>query len=145
MDIEIKELTKDLLNNCSYFLDTLSNLRETVNLSLEKQIDILDKINFQDGHIFVAIKDNKEIISTSTILIEQKYIRNGAKIGHIEDVATNKNYEGKGIGKKVVEECISYAKKRGCYKVILDCSDELINFYNYFGFCKSENHMRLNL
>ena len=132
MDIEIKELTKDLLNNCSYFLDTLSNLRETGNLSLEKQIDILDKINFQDGHIFVAIKDNKEIISTSTILIEQKYIRNGAKIGHIEDVATNKNYEGKGIGKKVVEECISYAKKRGCYKVILDCSDELINFYNYF-------------
>ncbi len=145
MSFNIEELTEDLLKSTSIFLETLSNLRYTGDISLERQIEILSKINNQDGHIFVAVEDNKYIISTSTILIEQKFIRNGGKVGHIEDVATNPCYLKRGIGHLVVNRCVEYAKERGCYKVILDCSKELIDFYSSSGFRKEDEHMRMDL
>lgn len=140
----IKELTEELIKEKDNFLQTLSNVRETGIIEKEKQIEILKKINSQDGHIFVVIKEDK-IIGTSTILIEQKFIRNGAKIGHIEDVAVDKNLKGMGIGNAVVKECIEYAKNRRCYKIILDCSEEVRIFYEKLGFVKSDHHMRMNI
>ena len=140
----IKELTEELIKEKDNFLETLSNVRETGEIEKEKQIEILKKINSQDGHIFVVIKEDK-IIGTSTILIEQKFIRNGAKTGHIEDVAVDKNLKGMGIGNAVVKECIEYAKNRGCYKIILDCSEEVRIFYEKLGFVKSDHHMRMNI
>ncbi len=40
---------------------------------------------------------------------------------------------------------ISFAKEQGCYKIILDCQDKLLDFYKKFGFNQDELHMRLNL
>ena len=37
------------------------------------------------------------IIGSTTLLIEQKFIHDGGKVGHIEDVVTRKGYEGFGI------------------------------------------------
>ena len=143
MDFIIKELTIDLLQ-LNGLLETLSHMRETGNISIENRIKILKKIDYQDSHIFVAI-NNTEIIGTSTVLIEQKYIRNGACVCHIEDVSVNKRFIGLGIGKSVMKESIKYAKKRNCYKIILDCSNEVKPFYEKFGFKKEDNHMRINL
>jgi glucosamine-phosphate N-acetyltransferase len=144
IEYKILELTVEILSKNKNFLNTLSNLRKTGNISLEKQIEILKKINIQDGHIFIAVRDDN-IIGTSTILIEQKFIRNGAKIGHIEDVSVDKNITKSGIGYKVVNECIKYAKKRKCYKIILDCSEDVKIFYEKSGFKTSDYHMRMDL
>ncbi len=123
---------------------TLENLRPVGVMSVFQAKCVLEKINRQDGHILVAI-DNDEIVGAATILIEHKFIRQGASAGHIEDVATRKGCEGRGIGKAVVGATVEYAKKRGCYKVILDCGDELVPFYEKMGFQKTENQMRLDL
>ena len=66
-------------------------------------------------------------------------------MGHIEDVAVRKKYQGKGIGQEIVKELVKYAKKKGCYKTILDCSDELIPFYEKIGFKRHSNSMRIDL
>ncbi len=144
IEYKILELTAEILSKNKNFLNTLSNMRETGDISLEKQIEILKKINIQDGHIFIAIKDDN-IIGTSTILIEQKFIRNGAKIGHIEDVSVDRRIIKSGVGHKVVNECIEYAKKRECYKIILDCSEDVKIFYEKLGFKSSDYHMRIDL
>jgi glucosamine-phosphate N-acetyltransferase len=144
IEYKILELTAEILSKNKNFLNTLSNMRKTGNISLEKQLEILKKINIQDGHIFIAIKDDN-IIGTSTILIEQKFIRNGAKTGHIEDVSVDKNITKSGVGYKVVNECIEYAKKRKCYKIILDCSEDVKIFYEKLGFKAIDYHMRIDL
>ena len=75
--------------------------------------------------------------------IETKIIHNFGKVAHIEDVIVDNTYRGKGLGKMLVQKCIDYAQKLDCYKIILNCSDENIPFYEKCGFSKKENEMTL--
>ena len=71
-------------------------------------------------------------------------IRNGGLCGFIEDVAVKSEYRGNNIGSLLVQEGIKKAKELGCYKVILSCFDERINFYIKNGFFRESNTMRFN-
>lgn len=144
LNFEVRELKDIDLEEPKDFFETLDNLREVGNLTSEEAKDILLKINSQDGHIFIAVTPEGKIIGAATLLIEQKFIRHRAKCGHIEDVSVAKGLEGNGIGSAVVKKAVDYAKKAGCYKVILDCSDKHMSFYQKFGFRRYENCMRLD-
>eukprot|EP00483_Globobulimina_turgida_P000494 UN00494 len=83
----------------------------------------------------------KLIIGTITLIIEQKFAHSCSRVGHIEDVVTDSNYRGKGLGKLITNYAVNYAKQNGCYKVILDCTDKNVRFYERCGFEKKENQM----
>ncbi|HSD04759.1 MAG TPA: GNAT family N-acetyltransferase, partial [Nitrosopumilaceae archaeon] len=93
--------------------------------------------------IYVAVLDSK-VIGATTLLIEQKFIHKGGLVGHIEDVVVRKEYQGKGIGQKLVKALSDYAEKKGCYKTILDCTDDLVPFYEKIGFKRNSNSMRID-
>ncbi|VVB83263.1 Acetyltransferase (GNAT) family protein [uncultured archaeon] len=146
MNYEIKELMKeDLEKDKNGFLETLGNLSETEEMSLEDAEKILFEINSNNGTIYVAKTSSGKIIGTAKLLIEQKFTHGGGKVGHIEDVAVRKEYEGNGIATKIIKEIISRAKKEKCYKIILDCKNSLLPFYQKFGFHIHENCLRLDL
>ena len=145
MIIKIKELTVADINKSGVDLyKTLDNLVPKNKFNLSKAKKILKEINACNGHVFVAVMD-KTIVGTTTVLIERKFIRGGRLSAHIEDVSVRKEYEGKGIASKILEYCINYAKKKKCYKIILDCKKELIPFYNKFGFKDTGVGMKLYL
>ncbi len=85
------------------------------------------------------------ILATSSVLIENKFLHCGSKVGHIEDVVVCKEARGSGLGQKIVQHCIDYARDAGCYKVILDCSNKNVPFYINCGMYLSENSMRIDL
>jgi glucosamine-phosphate N-acetyltransferase len=85
------------------------------------------------------------IIATSSVLIESKFLHCGSKVGHIEDVVVCNDARGAGLGQKIVQHCIDYARDAGCYKVILDCSNDNVPFYINCGMYLSENCMRIDL
>jgi glucosamine-phosphate N-acetyltransferase len=145
-DYEVKELTPEdfILYNESFYR-TLENLRESPVLGMKESKYLLEKINAQDSHIFVAIKDKEGIIGTAKIIIEQKFFDGGKKASHIEDVVTRKGFDGIGIAGILVNEAIEFSKREKCYKVILDCDEKLLNFYEKFGFEKSGEFMRMYL
>jgi glucosamine-phosphate N-acetyltransferase len=91
--------------------------------------------------IFVALQKNK-VVGATTLLIEQKFIHDGGKVGHIEDVVVSKELQGKGIGQKIIRFVLDYAKSQGCYKTILDCDDKVKPFYEKIGFEAHSNGMR---
>jgi glucosamine-phosphate N-acetyltransferase len=93
-----------------------------------------------NGEIIV-VKYNGIIIGAATLLIEQKFIHDCAKYGHIEDVIVSKNFRKNGIGKILIETIIAIAKDKGCYKITLCCSDDNYTFYSKCGFEKSEIQM----
>jgi glucosamine-phosphate N-acetyltransferase len=95
-------------------------------------------------YIYVVILDDK-IVGMATILIEQKFIRLGNRVGHIEDVVVSSHHRNLGIGKILIEKCIQTAKERECYKVILDCDDKNVSFYSKLGFKDSGTCMRIDL
>ena len=147
MSFIIRELKEDDFSNG--FFETLSNLTDVgkIRNDLKLAKEILKRIgNDRNYRIIIAEdKQNRQVIGTATLLIEQKFIHNGGKVGHIEDVVTRKGYEGKGIGKKIIEELIKIATENECYKVILDCNEKVMEFYEKMGFRKHAIMMRIDI
>ena len=141
-DIEIRDIVETDIENG--FLESLDSLRKASDLDSEIGKDILRKIIANPDHIIHVAEINGKIVGSTTLLIEQKFIHNGGRVGHIEDVVVSKEYEGRGIGIKLVSSLLEKAKVMNCYKTILDCSDELIPFYERIGFKQESNQMRYN-
>jgi len=142
MTVKIRELQeKDLFNG---FLASLDSLRKASDLSPKKAKIIFKKMKSIPDHIiYVAVSDSK-IIGAATIFIEPKFIHNGGRVGHIEDVVVSKEHQGEGIGLKLIKALIQYAEKKGCYKTVLDCTDEIMPFYKKLGFKHFSNSMRID-
>jgi len=141
-DIIIRKLQESDLDND--FLESLDSLKKVSGLSHEKAKLIFKKITENSDHIIMVALSNNKVVGSITMLIESKFIHDGGLVGHIEDVVVSKDHQGKGIGKKLVGNMLEFAKEKGCYKTILDCSDDLISFYEKIGFKKYSNSMRHN-
>ena len=139
-EIIIREIEEDDLEKG--FLETLDFLRNASDLDKNKANEILKKIKQNPNHIIYVAIDNKKIVGSTTLLIEQKFIHDGGLVGHIEDVVVRKDYEGKGIGIKLVTSMLERAKEKNCYKTILDCNDDVKQFYERIGFKRESNCMR---
>ena len=139
-EIKIREIEEDDLENG--FLETLDFLRNTSGLDKNNAKEILKKIKQNPNHVIYVAIDDKKIIGSTTLLIEQKFIHDGGLVGHIEDVVVRKDYERKGIGIKLVTSMLERAKEKNCYKTILDCKDDVKQFYERIGFKRESNCMR---
>ena len=90
---------------------------------------------------FVYEIDNK-VVGCVSIILERKLKGNSL---HIEDVVTHKEYRGKGIGVELMNYCLQFAKDNKCYKIVLDCADHNVAFYEKCGFKLSGNYMSIKL
>ena len=125
------------------FLETVRALRET-NLTYDEAIEVFRRRMRNKVRTFVALIDGK-VVGTASLLIEPKFIHNGGVTGHVEDVAVHPDCQGKGIGAKLVARLLEESRREGCYKVILDCAEHVIPFYERLGFSKWERAMRVDL
>ena len=98
----------------------------------------------QIGGLIIVAELNGKIVGSTTLLIEPKFIHNGGLVGHIEDVVVKKGFQGEKIGNKIIKHVLELAKNHGCYKTILDCSDEVKPFYEKMGFKQHSNELRFN-
>jgi len=136
-----KIIESDLENG---FLESLDNLRQTSSLEQNSVRNILKKILESENHIIHVAELNGKIVGSTTLLIEQKFIHEGGFVGHIEDVVVNKEFEGQGIGMKLVLSLLDVAKEKKCYKTILNCEDKLVPFYEKIGFKQKSIEMRFD-
>jgi glucosamine-phosphate N-acetyltransferase len=138
--IVIRELQRDDLQRG--FLEALAALTD-VNLSADQAAEIFARLA-PNQHIYVAI-DGDRVIATTNLLVEQKFIHSGGRVGHIEDVAVTKDVQGRGVGSNLVRFALDQARKMSCYKVILHCKPELRAFYGALGFREANIGMRIDL
>lgn len=93
--------------------------------------------------ISVCLYNTGEKIAHGVVVICPRF--EGKPLALIEDVWTKEECRRQGLASDVVKKMINIASERGCYKVVLNCSDENISFYERFGFSKNQNGMRLNI
>jgi glucosamine-phosphate N-acetyltransferase len=93
---------------------------------------------------FIALV-GAQVIGTASLHVLPKLAHQGRPAGLIEDVVVQKGSEHRGVGRALVQRCISEAHKHGCYKITLDCKAELAPFYALAGFAVSGVCMRLDL
>ena len=103
-----------------------------------KMVDLVLKT----GEVYVArIPDPEDmskfkIVGSVTVLYEQKFINNCAIYGHVEDVIVHEKFRHMGIGSKLIKFAQKQAIEKGCFKVVLACSEEVAPFYIQNGFEK---------
>ena len=138
----IRELRKEDLWNG--FLTTLDSLRQASDIDKNKADDIFEKINSNPDHIVAVAELDGKIVGSTTLLIEPKFIHKGGLVGHIEDVVVDKKFQGQKIGEKIMKYLLQYSKDRGCYKTILECTDDVKPFYEKLGFKNIANELRFD-
>lgn len=125
------------------FLEALNALK-SVELTAQQAVDVYRHRLKSRVQTYVAEIDGK-IAGTASVFIEPKFIHSGGVVGHIEDVAVHPEFQKHGIGRALVEHLLSECRKWKCYKVILDCAEHVIPFYERLGFHKWERAMRIDL
>ena len=123
----IRDLKESDLQNG--FLDTLKNLTTVGEIDTIAAIKRFNEIKSNPNYVIKVAEINGKIIATTTLFIELKFIHELGCVGHIEDVVTHKDFQGQGLSRKIIHSLLQEAKKRGCYKTILDCDDKLVQFY----------------
>lgn len=110
------------------------------NITYDDFVQHLEKIK---SKVFVMEDGEGKIIGTMSLLIEAKFIHKLSSVCHIEDVVVDNEYRGKGLGKMLIDYGVNYAKDNGCYKIILNCAEKNIKFYEKCGFSSKNVEMSL--
>ena len=130
---------------CNDYYKSYLSLLEQLTIVEKEKISYNDFENFVNNlshqHRIIVIEYNNKIIASGTLLIENKFIHKMGKIGHIEDIVTDKDYRNKGLGRKIIENLLNISHQVNCYKVILNCNEENVGFYEKNGFLKKEIEM----
>ena len=142
--ILVRELKKEDIWNG--FLKSLDSLRHDTSSSIgpDRADAIFEKINSNPDHVVAVAQVDGAIVGASTLFIESKFIHDGGLVGHIEDVAVAADFQGRGVGKKIIQYVMNMAKERGCYKIVLGCTDDVKPFYEKLGFRQVLNQLRFD-
>ena len=138
----IRELKKEDIWNG--FLKSLDSLKLASDIDRTKAEVIFEKINSNPDYIVAVAEIEGKIVGSTTLFIESKFIHDGGLVGHIEDVVVNKDFQGQKIGEKIMKYLLKISKNRGCYKTILNCTEDVKPFYEKLGFKQVANELRLD-
>jgi glucosamine-phosphate N-acetyltransferase len=105
----------------------------------------LDKIwSTGNQHIMIVEEcQSRRIVGAGSLLMEHKFIHGCSNVGHLEDVVIASTHRGRRLGQLLIQNLVRLAQEMGCYKVILDCADGKVPFYEECGFSRKGQEMAL--
>ena len=92
--------------------------------------------DLETGKHFLLSKSDDDVVGLISMDIRNGY-EYGGKTGLIMEFVINENYQGKGIGKQLMDSCQSLAKEQGCKFIELVCAKHRTQahaVYNKSGF-----------
>ena len=167
--IEVPRSVTKVTNNTKYeirmlqksdyekgYIDLLSQLTEVGNVSKEEFNIAFDNMSSKKT-VFVIESDDPDhddpdhdsgsnenksiIIATLAVVMEQKFIHNCRRVGHIEDLVIDKRFRGQGLAKLLMLHVSEFGEKNNAYKSILDCHVKNAGLYKKCGFDEKEIQM----
>jgi glucosamine-phosphate N-acetyltransferase len=130
------------LSNDDYYNGYLDIMYEFSNY--KKNVSYVDFQNYIDNEhvkILVIYDNNKRIIGAGTIFKLDKL--HNKPVAQIEDVIITEEYRKYGLGKRLIEKLVEIGLENfKCYKVILNCLDKNIGFYEKCDFFIAGQQMR---
>ncbi|PKA99945.1 transcriptional regulator [Flavobacteriaceae bacterium MAR_2009_75] len=129
--------------------DQLGSLREDFQEPLpHKYYQAFENIdNDPNQFLMVMENDKKKVVATLQLSFIQYLTYQGGIRAQVEAVRVHKNYRGKGLGKKIFDWAIEFAKNKGSHLIQLTTDKkrpEAIEFYKQLGFIASHEGMKLH-
>jgi NDP-sugar pyrophosphorylase family protein/GNAT superfamily N-acetyltransferase len=150
----IFNLTRETDMTHTTLVEYMECLSELTTVGLEYDEETTDKVrefllqNTEtiNKHTFILSYDGW-VIGTFSILIEPKVIHGMSAVAHIEDVVIRSQFRGHGLGRSIIDYIKDFCdnKNENIYKIILECSDDVIGFYGKNGFERVGNSMRFDM
>ena len=126
-----------VLTSCDYYRGYLQLLEQLTVVNADsityEQFNQLCNSEYGPQAYIIRNETGNRVIASGSMVIEQKFIHNLSKVAHIEDIVVDREYSGRGLGRKLVQYLINEARDAGCYKVILDCDESVVGFYERCG------------
>ena len=138
VDIKTLELNETNYNEIIQLYNNFSKIDKII-LDLKNLKSLIERLP-QNHNIFLYLENNI-IVGGITLIIEEKIIHSGGKVGHIEDFVVLDIYRNKGIGSLLYNYVKILCEQNKCYKIILDCNESLENYYIKKGFVKKGSYM----
>lgn len=117
-----------------HYLALLNQLRPVESYELSSFERVYKDYQDNNQHYIFVIEEENRIVGTITVLLETKFIYEGRKLAHIEDLVVHEDHRKKGYGGKLVDYCVDFCKKQGCKKIALCSRKTAEEFYNKKGF-----------
>tara|TARA_Y100000022_G_C13258951_1_gene381461 strand:- start:253 stop:687 length:435 start_codon:yes stop_codon:yes gene_type:complete len=133
--IEINETNyNEIINLYNYF-----GFNDKKILDFKNFKSLIERLS-KNHNIYFYLENNK-IVGAITLIIEQKIIHSGGKVGHIEDFVVLDEYRNKGIGSLLYNYVKILCEQNKCYKMILYCNELIENYYIKKGFVKKGSYL----
>lgn len=126
------------IHECLIYLADVGNIdKEKVSLIWNERLK-------KEIHTIVAVISGPAIVGTASYWVEPKFIHEGGRVLHVEDVAVRGDYQNKGVGRALMDYIKDSAVIHSCYKIILNCKPDKYTFYKKLGFEQVGIEMRFN-
>ena len=137
MIAELKECKDDALKLLKEMQEEEALIDKTLRKMGENELrDYLNRF-INSGKVFIAIEDGEIVGILLCMLKSWKKYTILDRILYIDAIFVKKEFRGKGIGAKLIERAIKYAKERGAKAIILDVHSKnyrAVEFYKKIGF-----------
>ena len=111
--------------SCPVYPKQIVDLRNSVGWN--GTIDWYEK-SLQNSYFYICCFDNNELIGFLDV------VSNGVTDSYIQDVIVYPEYQGHGIGTRMMEMAIKKLKEDKVYAISVLFDEKLIDFYKKFGF-----------
>lgn len=128
-------------------LEQLTVVGHVTKAQFVERFNEMARVNEAREHYLVVVIEDLEtckVVGCSTLFLECKFIHECAMRGRLEDVAVLDTHRGRKIGQLVVSLIVELAREAyKCYKITLDCKDELFKFYSKIRFTRACNMLEI--
>jgi len=107
------------------------------SFTLDEAREHFARIRITPGFRLLVVDDDGRILGTYVLQILHKLGKRGTPAGVVEDVAVLPAYQGKGIGRAMMEHAFHACRAAGCYKLTLSSNlkrEDAHRFYDSLGF-----------
>lgn len=147
MDISIAKATEKDIQS---ILELLYELDRPTPIDDKEIKAFQNKINdyFSDSQkIILLAKQNSKSVGLVSIILLRRLNRVKLEM-YIPELIVTTELRNSGIGKKLIQHCITIAKKKGCYRIRLESGNqrkESHQFYKNLGFEQSALSFTMNV
>ncbi len=139
MDIEIKKLSPQDIDDFSDLLRIFEVVFEIDNFKIPNEKDLQNLLNKPDFFTLVAKYDNK-VIGGLTVYILHSYY-SAKPVAYIYDVGILTDYQRNGFGKKLIKFLTNYCKENGFEDAYVEAESDDIDAVNFYRKTKFSSEM----